>query len=176
MFAAHHRLDNLVALIDLNGMQALGPTADDYRHAPDGRSLAGLRLARRRVDGHDLAATALGPDRRDRRPDGARRRRLPHGAGQGRLVHGGTAEWHYRNLSRTWRRRPSGRSVIRCEPYFMRHADRAGRGGRADRPADRRSRLGRHRRLRRGFPGRFLNVGVAEQNMAGVATGLPETA
>jgi transketolase len=56
MFAAQHRLDNLLAIVDMNKMQALGDNADivgieklDERYRAFGWSV-------RRIDGHDMAA------------------------------------------------------------------------------------------------------------------------
>lgn len=58
MFAAHHRLANLVAIVDLNGQQALGATADVLSLD----SLAGRWRAFgwdvHEVDGHDVALLA----------------------------------------------------------------------------------------------------------------------
>ena len=48
MFAAHHRLANLVAIVDLNGQQALGYTDDVLDLSPLADALAGVRLGRPR--------------------------------------------------------------------------------------------------------------------------------
>ena len=48
MFAAHHRLSNLVAIVDLNGQQALGYTRDVLDLVAAGRALARVRLGRPR--------------------------------------------------------------------------------------------------------------------------------
>src|SRR5262245_18433977 len=56
MFASHHRLSNLVAIIDLNGQQALGRTQDVL----DLRDMAGRWRAfgwdAHEIDGHDAMA------------------------------------------------------------------------------------------------------------------------
>jgi transketolase len=56
MFAAHHRLSRLVALVDLNGQQALGHTKDvlDLSPMADRWGAFGWRVEE--VDGHDVAA------------------------------------------------------------------------------------------------------------------------
>jgi transketolase len=56
MFAAHHRLANLTAIIDLNGQQALGPTAEvlDLSPMADRWQAFGWRVIE--VDGHDVEA------------------------------------------------------------------------------------------------------------------------
>ncbi len=53
MFAAHHRLANLVAIVDLNGQQALGYTRDvlDLADMPDRWRAFGWEV--RQVGGHD---------------------------------------------------------------------------------------------------------------------------
>jgi transketolase len=53
MFAAHHRLANLVAIVDLNGQQALGYTADVLRMSPMGDRWAAFGWDVWEVDGHD---------------------------------------------------------------------------------------------------------------------------
>lgn len=60
MFAAHHRLGNLGAIIDLNGQQALGYTADvlDLPGLNDAWGALGWRVVE--IDGHDVAALATG--------------------------------------------------------------------------------------------------------------------
>lgn len=70
MFAAHHRLSNLVVLIDLNGQQALGYTDQVLRLSPMRERWAAFGWHAREVDGHDRASlthtlagldTAAGP-------------------------------------------------------------------------------------------------------------------
>ncbi|MBA2298156.1 MAG: transketolase, partial [Actinobacteria bacterium] len=52
--AAHHRLDNLVLLVDNNRMQADGVTAEVLNVEPVPEKLAAFGFHARRVDGHDL--------------------------------------------------------------------------------------------------------------------------
>jgi transketolase len=56
MFAAHHRLANLVALIDVNGQQALGYTRDVLHLANLSERWAAFGWDVHTVDGHDPAA------------------------------------------------------------------------------------------------------------------------
>lgn len=56
MFAAHHRLTNLTAIIDLNGQQALGYTADVLDLSPMADRFRAFGWEAVDVDGHDLAA------------------------------------------------------------------------------------------------------------------------
>ena len=53
MFAAHARLGNLVAIVDANGQQALGYTADVIDLAPLGDRWRAFGWDVREVDGHD---------------------------------------------------------------------------------------------------------------------------
>lgn len=58
MFAAHHRLDNLIAIIDYNQLQSLGSVADTLGLEPLTAKLAAFGWAVREVDGHDHDALA----------------------------------------------------------------------------------------------------------------------
>ncbi len=58
MFAAHHRLDNLVAIIDYNKLQSLTTVEKTLRIEPLGDKLRAFGWAVRDVDGHDHAALA----------------------------------------------------------------------------------------------------------------------
>jgi transketolase len=55
MFAAHHRLSNLVAIIDVNGQQALGYTRDVLDLEPLAARWESFGWDVHEVDGHDLA-------------------------------------------------------------------------------------------------------------------------
>jgi transketolase len=55
MAAGHHRLDNLVLLVDNNRMQADGATADVLDVEPVPAKLEAFGFATRRVDAHSLA-------------------------------------------------------------------------------------------------------------------------
>lgn len=54
MFAAHHRLSNLVAVIDLNGQQALGYTRDVLDMAPMASKWRAFGWDTQEIDGHDI--------------------------------------------------------------------------------------------------------------------------
>lgn len=53
MFAAHHKLDNLVAIIDYNKLQSLGTTSDTLGLEPLGDKLRAFGWEVRETDGHD---------------------------------------------------------------------------------------------------------------------------
>ena len=57
-FAGHHRLDNLVLVVDLNGIQSLGRTEEILALDPLGDKFRSFRWSVREVDGHDTAALA----------------------------------------------------------------------------------------------------------------------
>ena len=61
MAAAHHELDNLVAIIDHNALQITGRTRDVMSNEPLDDKWRAFGWQVRRVDGHDYAAltTAL---------------------------------------------------------------------------------------------------------------------
>lgn len=56
LFAAHHKLDNLVAVIDYNKIQSLAPVADTLALEPLADKLRAMNWAVAEVDGHDHAA------------------------------------------------------------------------------------------------------------------------
>jgi len=58
MFAAHHRLSNLVAIVDLNGQQALGYTDQVLSLSPLAERWGAFGWDVHEVDGHDAAAIA----------------------------------------------------------------------------------------------------------------------
>jgi transketolase len=58
IFAAHHRLDNLTVVVDANGLQAFGTTAEVASLGDLGRRLAGFEVGVRRVSVSDLSALA----------------------------------------------------------------------------------------------------------------------
>lgn len=61
LFAPHHRLDNLVAIVDYNQIQSLGAVREVLELAPLAEKFLAFRWAVREIDGHDHAAirTAL---------------------------------------------------------------------------------------------------------------------
>lgn len=67
IFAAHHKLGNLTALIDLNGLQGFGDTQSVASMGALARRLRAFDVDVREADGHDLAsldaALAAPPDR-----------------------------------------------------------------------------------------------------------------
>ncbi len=65
MFAAHHRLGNLVAIVDVNGQQAIGYTRDVLDLEPLGERWESFGWDVHEVDGHDperIAATIAALD------------------------------------------------------------------------------------------------------------------
>lgn len=58
LVASHHGLDNLVAIVDRNGIQAFGATEETLRLEPLAEKLTAFGWVVREVDGHDHAALA----------------------------------------------------------------------------------------------------------------------
>lgn len=56
LFAAQHRLDNLTAIIDFNGIQSLGNTAEVMNLEPLAEKLKAFNWSVQDIDGHDIAA------------------------------------------------------------------------------------------------------------------------
>ena len=54
--AAHYKLDNLCAIVDLNGLQITAPTKDVCSTEPLDKKFESFGWAVKHVDGHDLAA------------------------------------------------------------------------------------------------------------------------
>jgi transketolase len=58
LFAPHHRLDNLVAIVDYNKIQSLGPVSEVLDLEPLADKFRAFRWAVREVDGHNHQAIA----------------------------------------------------------------------------------------------------------------------
>jgi transketolase len=56
LFAGHHALDNLVVVVDANGLQGFGRTEDVLRLEPFAQKWESFGFAVSEVDGHDFAA------------------------------------------------------------------------------------------------------------------------
>jgi transketolase len=99
MFAAHHRLSNLTAIIDLNGLQAMGRTDRILDMTPMAARWRSFGWDARDVDGHDEAALvqALGGEPRD---GAAPTVVIAHTKlGRGVAFMEDQVDWHYSNLS-----------------------------------------------------------------------------
>jgi transketolase len=96
MFAGHHRLGNLVALLDFNGQQALGYTnevSDQTRIAERWRAF-GWDV--HEVDGHDTRALRTTLDELDTRPGAPPHMVVAHTTfGNGVNFMESKIEWHY---------------------------------------------------------------------------------
>lgn len=95
MFAAHHRLGNLTAIIDLNGQQALGHTSEVLDLSPMAARWRAFGWDALDVDGHDvetLAAVLSAPNAVDGVPRVVVARTV---AGKGVSFMEGQVSWHY---------------------------------------------------------------------------------
>ena len=94
MFAAHHRLGNLVALVDVNGQQALGYTKDVLDLSPLAERWRGFGWDVREADGHDVRELSNALANLD--AEGPPHALLAQTTfGQGVSFMTGRIEWHY---------------------------------------------------------------------------------
>jgi transketolase len=99
MFAAHHRLANLVAIVDCNGQQALGYTDDVLRLSPLAERWRAFGWETLSVDGHDvdeLAEALARPSQDDEGPRVLVARTI---FGKGVSFMESQIRWHYLPLS-----------------------------------------------------------------------------
>ena len=98
MFAAHHRLSSLIAIIDCNGQQALGKTADVLQMEPQADRWQSFGWRSIEVDGHDPDAlkTAFAEAAEGETPCVILARTS---AGKGVSFMEGQVQWHYLPMS-----------------------------------------------------------------------------
>jgi transketolase len=97
MFAGHHRLDNLVAIIDYNKIQSLGSVAEVLELEPLGAKWRSFGWTVREIDGHDLVQVV---DALDKIPTARTRPTcvIAHTIkGKGVSFMEGKVLWHYRS-------------------------------------------------------------------------------
>lgn len=99
MFAAHHRLVRLVALVDENGQQAFGRTRDVLDLSPLSARWAAFGWDASDVDGHDPAAIEEAIAAGERRAAGPRVLILRTVFGRGVSFMEGQLRWHYLPMS-----------------------------------------------------------------------------
>ena len=120
MGAAHHRLDNLICLVDINNQQADGPSGKVLGFEPLADKWAAFGWHVQRVDGNDLPAVL------DAFDDGARAHRsqaardpVRHADGQGRALPRDSA----RRTTSSASTRPSGsrpsQILDQSQPYMQ---------------------------------------------------------
>jgi transketolase len=99
MFAAHHRLSNLTAIVDLNGQQAFGYTAEVLSLSPMSERWRAFGWDVREVDGHDVEE--LTQVMKENEETGGRPRvviaRTTFGKGVSYME--GQIKWHYYPMS-----------------------------------------------------------------------------
>ena len=99
MFAAHHRLDNLIVVVDQNGMQAMGATSDVLDMGSLARRWAAFGWLAIEADGHDVSALLDATTHRIAHRTGPAVVLAATVLGKGVPFMEGRLEWHYRNLS-----------------------------------------------------------------------------
>lgn len=117
MFAAHHRLGNLIALVDVNGQQALGYTRDVLDPGPPARDRwAAFGWDVHELDGHDvdgLAATIDALDTQDGPPH-VLLAQTTFGSGVSFMER--RIEWHYLPLEAETHRQAVAELEAACPP------------------------------------------------------------
>jgi len=96
MFAAHHRLGNLTAIVDANAQQALGYTREVLDLEPLAERFAAFGWEGVEVDGHDVDALAIELERTRDRPRVVVARTT---FGKGVSYMEGLVKWHYWPMS-----------------------------------------------------------------------------
>jgi transketolase len=96
MFAAHHRLGNLIAVVDANGQQALGYTRDVLDLEPLVERFEAFGWEAVEVDGHDVDALATALYATGDRPRAVVARTT---FGKGVSYMEGLVKWHYWPMS-----------------------------------------------------------------------------
>lgn len=97
MFAAHHGLDNLVAVIDYNRIQSLAPVADTIALEPFADKLRAFNWAVRQIDGHDHDALVDALDAVPHTPGRPTAIIAETTKGKGVSFMENAVLWHYRN-------------------------------------------------------------------------------
>jgi transketolase len=98
MFAAHHRLANLVAILDLNGQQALGYTTEVLSLTPMADKWRAFGWDVHEVDGHDVEAISATIEALD--PSGAPHLLIAKTVfGRGVSFMESKLKWHYLPMS-----------------------------------------------------------------------------
>lgn len=92
MFSAHHRLSRLTAIVDDNGMQAMGPTRDVLDLSPLAERWRSFGWETREVDGHDEKALEAALAAPSSKPLAVIAKTIP---GKGVSFMEGKLEWHY---------------------------------------------------------------------------------
>lgn len=97
LFAGHHKLDNLIVVVDYNGLQACGATRDILDLEPLQMKFEAFRCAAKRVRGHDIKSikTALTRDTKCAKIVIANTLK-----GKGVDFMENQYEWHYKNLDK----------------------------------------------------------------------------
>lgn len=96
IFARQHGLDNLTAVIDLNGLQGFGTTAEVADLRPLGRKLQDFGWEVDEVDGHDVGAVVAAARRTVAAPHAII---ATTAKGRGVSFMEGRVEWHYLPLT-----------------------------------------------------------------------------
>jgi transketolase len=95
-FAVQHRLDNLIVLIDKNGLQGFGNTADVFGDTADARTWAAMGFETVQADGHNVDELLETIDQLTATPNGKPKLLIARTVkGKGVSYMENRLEWHY---------------------------------------------------------------------------------
>jgi transketolase len=111
IFAGHQRLENLVILVDANGLQGFGTTAEVANLAPMAGKFREFGLETEEIDGHDCAEICRVLERQERKPRAVVARTIK---GCGVSFMENKLEWHYLPMSEAQYRQANREVMERC--------------------------------------------------------------
>ena len=97
LFAAHHRLDNLVAIVDYNKIQSFGAVQDVLDLHPLAEKWRAFRWSTVEIDGHDFADLEAALSRIPREPERPTAIIAHTVKGKGVSFMENRLEWHYKS-------------------------------------------------------------------------------
>ena len=173
LFAGHHGLENLVAVVDYNKIQSLGHCKDVLDLDPFAAKWSSFGWATARSTATTWRPSSRPWPRVPHRAGKAHLRDRPHRQGQGRQLHGRQAPLALPHAARG--RVPAGdrgnRGRAMRTAFIKTITEMAQRDPRVTLVVGDLG-FGVVTDFAQRFPDQFLNAGVAEQNMTGVAAGM----
>ena len=184
--AAHYRLDNLVVIVDRNGLQITGPPETVMALAPLEEKFAAFGYAVREVDGNDMQALMALFGRCRLSPASPTWCWRTRSRARGSVSWRARRPWHHRVptdeeyeapcVSWTSRERVKGDDMAMGRANLEVFADTlleiARAGSRCVGGYQRLARVGKLTRFAETLPDQLVEVGIAEQNVIGIAAGL----
>ncbi len=120
-FALQHKLDNLVVLVDKNGLQGFGTTADVFGDTADIRKWQAIGFETVEIDGHDIAALSATLDALQNGSTGTGKPKMviAHTVkGKGVSYMENRLEWHYLPMNPAQYEQACAEVSTAFPPYF----------------------------------------------------------